>query len=103
MKKPTKREADRLAKEILKLGNNHQALRTLSKLKARLALRKATPMSIILAKVPGKTVIDRAKALGVARQTYYDWVNEKARPNKLQAKKLHDVTGFSIKEIRGTE
>ena len=77
--------------------------RAIEKLYARAELRQQVPMATILAKVPGDTLTQRAKRLKVTRQTYYDWLNEKSRPNPQLAKKLAKITGFSIKEIRGRE
>jgi DNA-binding XRE family transcriptional regulator len=41
--------------------------------------------------------------LGITRQAYYDWLNEKTRPNIQQAQKLAKLTGLSINQIRARE
>jgi DNA-binding XRE family transcriptional regulator len=57
------------------------------------------PMAAILAKVPGDTIADRARAIGVSRQTYYVWQDEKFRPVKAQAKKISKLTGVPPEQI----
>src|SRR5580693_7237242 len=45
------------------------------------------PMADILAKVPGDTLAERARKIGVSRQTMYVWAAEKFRPSTDQARK----------------
>jgi hypothetical protein len=59
------------------------------------------PMADVLAKVPGETVADRARFLGVARNTYYEWLNEGFRPSLRQALALEELTGFPAAQIHG--
>lgn len=66
----------------------------------RMVVHKATyPMRDILAKVPGDSLTDRAKKLGVSRQTMYVWASEKFRPTRVQAKRVAKVTGVPIEHI----
>ena len=39
------------------------------------------PMADILAKVPGDTLAERARKIGVSRQTMYVWAQERFRPS----------------------
>jgi DNA-binding XRE family transcriptional regulator len=58
------------------------------------------PMADILAKVPGSTLKDRAKAIGVSRQTMYVWAHEKFRPGLDQAVIISKLTGVPVWKIR---
>ena len=65
-----------------------------------MAVHKITyPMAEILAKVPGDSLTERAKKLGVSRQTMYVWASEKFRPTRVQAKRIAKVTGVPIEHI----
>lgn len=63
----------------------------------------AVPMSEIIGKMPGKSLADKARTLGVTRQTIHAWVNGAWRPDMEMAKKLEKLTGFSVVAIRGRE
>jgi len=74
--------------------------------KLKRSLRKhglSIPMSEILKKVPGVSVAEKARALGVNRATWYVWMKGSSRPNLEKAKKLSEWTNYSIAEIRGVE
>jgi len=58
------------------------------------------PMANILAKVPGDTLAERARKIGVSRQTMYVWAAEKFRPSTEQATIIADLTGVPIDDIR---
>jgi|SRR5580698_136960 DNA-binding XRE family transcriptional regulator len=58
------------------------------------------PMAAILAKVPGDTLAERARRIGVSRQTMYVWAAEKFRPSTEQAAIIADLTGVPIAQIR---
>lgn len=88
----------KLVERLIKAGGDQGVTRRALKLRARLT---ATPMSIILDKVPGASVIEKAKALGVSRQTFYYWLDGVTRPNIKMARKLNKITGHDIDEIRG--
>lgn len=100
------REAVRIAKEIIAMGGLSNAMKQIERLKVRQeANANAVPMTTVLAKVPWdaktSTIVARAKKLQVARQTYYDWLSGKARPNWEQAGVLADLTGYTREQIRG--
>jgi DNA-binding XRE family transcriptional regulator len=61
------------------------------------------PMADILAKVPGDTIADRARAIGVSRQTMYIWTDEKFRPAPAVAKRISKLTGVPAEHIRDLE
>jgi DNA-binding XRE family transcriptional regulator len=57
------------------------------------------PMTDILAKVPGDTLTERARKIGVSRQTMYVWAEEKFRPTGAQAKTISKLTGVPVEQI----
>ncbi|HEX3520806.1 MAG TPA: hypothetical protein VHT52_01810, partial [Stellaceae bacterium] len=61
------------------------------------------PMRDILAKVPGDTIADRARSIGVSRQTMYIWTDEKFRPAPAVAKRIAKLTGVPAEHIRDLE
>lgn len=58
------------------------------------------PMKDILAKVPGDSLSERARAVGVSRQTVYVWLEERFRPVGPQAKRLAKITGVPVEQIQ---
>jgi len=58
------------------------------------------PMTKVLAKVPGSKVADKCRRIGVSRTSYYYWRSGYCRPNHKQAKRLSQLTGFSVSSIR---
>ena len=63
---------------------------------------KARPMFEILALVPGTSVSDRCRALGISRTTYYSWYNGLTRPRDMAAARMAKLTKLSVDVIRGT-
>lgn len=59
------------------------------------------PMAVVLAKIPGETITEKAKAIGVSRQAYYAWLYGRARPNPKQAVVIGKLTGLPPEQIRG--
>ena len=57
------------------------------------------PMADILAKVPGDTLAERARQIGVSRQTMYVWAQERFRPSNDQAAIIAKLTGVPIAQI----
>ena len=57
------------------------------------------PMAAILAKVPGDTLAERARQIGVSRQTMYVWAQERFRPSSEQAATIAHLTGVPIDQI----
>ena len=58
------------------------------------------PMADILAKVPGDTLAERARKVGVSRQTMYVWAAENFRPSTEQATIIANLTGVPVDDIR---
>ena len=58
------------------------------------------PMAAILAKVPGDTLAERARKIGVSRQTMYVWAQERFRPSNEQAAIIAKLTGVPVEQIR---
>jgi DNA-binding XRE family transcriptional regulator len=54
------------------------------------------PMADILAHVAGKTIAERAKMIGVSRQTYYQWLWEEVRPYGAEAQRLAELSGVPL-------
>jgi hypothetical protein len=89
----------RLADRLVKASTGDD--RGTRRAKRLLAHLQALPMSVILEKVPGASVAQRAKAVGVSRQTFYYWLTGVTRPNDVQARKLKRITGYECDVIRG--
>ena len=67
----------------------------------QLLARIRLPMSKVLEKVPGHSVTDRARCVGVTRATYYSWFDGFSRPKRKQAERLEQLTGFPANLIHG--
>jgi DNA-binding XRE family transcriptional regulator len=57
------------------------------------------PLAAILAKVPGDTLAERARKIGVSRQTMYVWAQERFRPGSAQAAIIAELTGVPVEQI----
>lgn len=57
------------------------------------------PLADILAKVPGETLAERARNIGVSRQTMYVWAQERFRPSSQQAAIIAELTGVPVAQI----
>ena len=57
------------------------------------------PMAAILARVPGDTLAERARQIGVSRQTMYVWAQERFRPSSAQAAIIAELTGVPVEQI----
>jgi DNA-binding XRE family transcriptional regulator len=57
------------------------------------------PLADILAKVPGETLAERARKIGVSRQTMYVWAQERFRPSTQQAAIIAKLTGIPVEQI----
>lgn len=97
MSTPIERQLKAIDRLLEVTPNDPGLHRYAAKLRNRLT---AIPMSQVLAKMPG-TVADKAKHLGVSRQTVYYWLDGSMRPDEARAKTLAGITGFSVAEIRG--
>jgi hypothetical protein len=67
----------------------------------RLINRLKMPMSKVLAKVPGDSIPEKCKRIGISRQNYYAWVKGLYRPSERQAKRLEALTGYAADRITG--
>lgn len=63
--------------------------------------RLKTPMSDVLAKVPGESITEKCKRIGITRQAFYSWLRGEYRPSIKQAKRLAQLTGIDVEDIRG--
>ena len=63
--------------------------------------RVRLPLAEVLAKVPGATIDEKAKTLGMTRQAWYGWLEGTSRPNKARAAQLAEMTGYKVEDIRG--
>ena len=88
---------ERLMKAAPSGSVNRFATRMHNRLRDRLV---AMPMSEVLDKVPG-TIPEKARLLGVTRQTVHYWLNGTMRPGEKRARQLAKITGFSADAIRG--
>ena len=57
------------------------------------------PMADILAKIYGDTLSERARKVGVSRQTMYVWADERFRPTMPQAKVISELTNVPVAQI----
>jgi len=63
--------------------------------------RVATPMHVVLGAVKGHSMAEKAKRIGVSRQTLYTWWRDEARPTHRMAKRLAQLTRIPAHEIMG--
>jgi hypothetical protein len=89
--------AIRLINQLLKMDIDDEGFGPIMlQARARLAL----PMSVVLDKVPGDSVVEKCDRIGISRQAYYVYLRGGSRPNKQQAKKLARLTGLKAEAIR---
>lgn len=86
------RELERFAHRMDEPALRHNLMQTVHVLRY--------PMKDILEKVPGETLTERAKAIGVSRQTMYVWMHERFRPGLEQATLISELTGIPVWQIR---
>ena len=97
-RRPDKRErALKLVERLLKLNPDHSLAKRAYQLRDRLKF----PMSEVLKKVPGETVVQKAAHCGVSRQAYYNWLSGRSRPNDAQSLMLEKLTGIDAAMIAG--
>jgi len=61
--------------------------------------RLKTPMAMVLEKVPGESVPEKCKKIGITRQNYYAWLKGMYRPNLKQSKRLAALTGLKVEDV----
>ena len=59
------------------------------------------PMKLVLKKVYGDSVTEKAKRVGVSRNTWYAWHRGEIRPNKIQARRLEQLTDIPAEKFQG--
>lgn len=59
------------------------------------------PMSMVLDKVPGETIGEKSKRIGISRNSWYAWYGGGVRPNRRQAKRLQRLTGIPAEKFQG--
>ena len=80
---------------------NLHALETANqRLSAYLKAKRSILADILDSIAPGDSLTARAKLIGVSRQTLYDWLSGKSKPNKMKAKRLAQLTGIPAEEFR---
>jgi ACT domain-containing protein len=67
-------------------------------LRERLSLM---PMHRVLDSVPGASVVEKTKTVGVSRNTWYRWYRGEVRPNSVQAKRIAALTGIQAEKFQG--
>jgi DNA-binding XRE family transcriptional regulator len=61
--------------------------------------RRAALGKIIATIAPGASLTERARIIGVSRQTLYNWLTGVGRPNLIKARKLAKLTGIPASEF----
>jgi hypothetical protein len=93
----TRREALKLVDKIMAMKPDAAVMAAMQQVRGMIKL----PMSEVLIKVPGSTVVDKARVVGVSRQAWYAWKRGESRPNPQQADRLAELTGIAAHLIRG--
>lgn len=92
----------KVVEKLMKVAPRGSVNRFATRLHDRLIKRlNAVPMTQVIEKIPGASIVAKARACGVSRQAIYYWLNGETRPNEKQAKTLQRLTGFAADEIRG--
>ena len=86
-----------LIEELIRTSSNPRITAKALKWRGELLL----PMAEVLDKIPGDSVTEKIKRIGVPRQTWYSWRNGTCRPNLKRSKLLSRLTGYSVAEIKG--
>jgi transcriptional regulator with XRE-family HTH domain len=97
-KKMTEREAVQLAEKVAKFTGDKVITYAAKRMRRKL---NQQPLREIILKVPGSTWSARAEYLGVSKQAIVRWLNGTARPSEALAARISELTGVSIKIIRG--
>lgn len=91
------RLADRVLEQID--GSQQPGLHRDAK-RLRESLAAVPTMQEVLAKVPGTSVTERARAMGLSRQGFYNLLNGVARPDMKTVKILSHLTGYDENLLR---
>lgn len=92
-------EARKLIERLVKISPDPGTVLRARRLLTRIKL----PMSVVVDRIPGDSIIQKAAKLSVSRQTLYYWLDGITRPNRKQAKLIAALTGFGVDEIRGRD
>jgi predicted transcriptional regulator len=63
--------------------------------------RMRVPMKDILEKIEGDSFAAKAKLIGITRQTVYSYLQGIARPSGRVARRVAELSGFSVDAVRG--
>lgn len=99
MNDPNRREVKQLLDRLIKISPNDDMLRRAQRMRSRHML----PMDAVIEKIPGDTIVAKAKRVGVARQTMYYWAAGYCRPSKSKARLVASLTGYDYAAIRGLD
>ena len=83
-------------KELVKL---EQAAENILNIVRDMRRMELVPMSYVMSKVPGETIVEKMAKIGVSRQTYYYWMQGRSRPSQRQADRLAELTGIPAVDI----
>jgi DNA-binding XRE family transcriptional regulator len=78
---------------------SNRTLKVSTSILSRVKARRREELAQLLA-MTGATVAERARNLGVARQSIYDWMSGRSWPNKSTANRISKLTGVPVEEIR---
>jgi DNA-binding XRE family transcriptional regulator len=78
---------------------SNRTFRATNSILSRAKARRREELGRLIA-MTGATVVERARNLGVARQSIYDWMNGRSWPNKATANKISKLTGVPVDDIR---
>lgn len=81
------------------LAQLEQSIVNIMEIVKKLKRMQRIPMSYILSKVPGNTIVERAENVGVTRQAYYHWIHGRSLPSLEQAERIAELTGIPIGDI----
>lgn len=85
-------ESLKLVERLIKLNPDLPQVRALR-------ARWVTPLPELIEMIPGTTVYEKAKLIGVSPQAMYCWLRGEYRPNLKQAKRIAKVTGVAVEDI----
>jgi DNA-binding XRE family transcriptional regulator len=76
-----------------------RTFRATNSILSRVKARRREELVRLIA-MTGATVTERARNLGVARQSIYDWMSGRSWPNNATANRISKLTGVPVDEIR---
>jgi len=91
----TNKRALRILRMLMKAGLEPESHDLARQIEMRLKL----PMTTVLDAVPGDSIAERSRQIGITRATYYSWHEGRSRPKLELAKRLEELTGISAEAI----